>query len=160
MSMKIFQFIFRTSIFSFLLLISLTTLAQDNINSVVYFSYDVNGNRVQRLVTVKKIAKNDSTDSIHHDSIINNDNINSKNTGQNISLYPNPTQGLLDLKITNMEEGETAEYVFVSLTGQELLRKKSGLMLTKIDITNFAPGTYIVIIKIGTRQESWKVIKQ
>ncbi|MCK9422158.1 MAG: T9SS type A sorting domain-containing protein [Bacteroidales bacterium] len=77
-----------------------------------------------------------------------------------ILLYPNPTQGLLNLKIEGMKDGETAEYVFVSLTGQELLRKKTGIPATQIDIGNFAPGTYIVNVILGKRVEAWKIIKQ
>jgi hypothetical protein len=127
----------------------------------VHYSYDANGNRIQRWVTIDKIVKADTADSLHQDTAFKNKVNGADNKqGQRISLYPNPTQGLLDLQITGMKEGETAEYVFVSLTGQELLRKKTGSPQTRIDISNFAPGTYVVNVTLGGRVERWKVVKQ
>lgn len=154
-------FSFLTSITLILIcLCSLHSMAQIDPGKV-HFSYDANGNREHRWVTVQKITKVDSADSLHQDSIIKNRISNSdSNLQQSISLYPNPTQGLLDLKITGITDGETAEYVFVSLTGQELLRRKTGLPITKIDISNFAPGIYIVNVTLGKKVETWKIIKQ
>jgi hypothetical protein len=138
----------------------MTSFAQNN-NPTVHFSYDANGNRIQRWVTIQKIAIVDTADSLHQDTVFKNRISSADNKqGQNISLNPNPTQGLLDLQVTGMMEGETAEYVFVSLTGQELMRKKTGLPTTKIDISSFAPGTYIVNVTLGKRVERWKVVKQ
>lgn len=126
-----------------------------------HFSYDANGNREHSWITIDKIDKIDSADSMHRDSIVNN-RINSSvdNIRESISLFPNPTQGLLDLKITNLKEGETAEYYFTSLTGQELLRKKTGISITQIDISNFTPGTYIVNVTLGKQVGTWKIVKQ
>ncbi|MCX6244306.1 MAG: T9SS type A sorting domain-containing protein [Bacteroidetes bacterium] len=145
-----------------LILHTLGISAQNNpATPTVHFSYDANGNRFQRWVTIEKIAKVDSADSLHQDTIIKSFNRNAgNNMDQNISLYPNPTQGLLDLRITDMQEGKTAEFVFVSLTGQELLRKKTALSVTNIDISNFPPGSYIFTITLDKRMETWKVIKQ
>lgn len=145
--------------FIYLLCLGINTLCIGQTPTVQY-SYDANGNRVQRWITIEKITKADTADSLHHDSVVKNNITNSKNLRKIISLYPNPTQGLLDLKITGLKDGETAEFVFVSLTGQELLRKKTGLLITPIDISNFAPGTYIVNVTLGKRVETWKIIKQ
>jgi hypothetical protein len=147
-----------SSIFIMLFLLCFQAKSQ---TPTVHFSYDANGNRIQRWVTIEKIIKADTADSLHQDTLIKNRISGAENKeGQMISLYPNPTQGLLDLQITGMKEGETAEYVFVSLTGQELMRKKTGLATTKIDISSFAPGTYIVNVTLGKRVERWKVVKQ
>ena len=157
--MKIIKVIVCTTILSFLMLISIKLLAQDNTNTSVNYSYDANGNRVHRWVIMKKI-KTDSTDTIHLDSLLNNDIVTSKKSNHTVTLYPNPTQGLLYLNITNLSEGETVEYIFVSLTGQELLRRKSGSPLTQIDIGNFASGIYIVNVLLGKHMETWKIVKQ
>jgi hypothetical protein len=128
---------------------------------IIHFSYDANGNRIQRWVTIDKIVKADTADSLHQDNISKNRVNGADNKqGQRISLYPNPTQGLLDLQITGMKDGETAEYIFVSLTGQELLRKKTGSPQTRIDISSFAPGSYVVNVTLGSRLERWKVMKK
>ena len=145
----------------FVLIVTENCFTQNATSKTVNFSYDANGNRIHRWVTILKIAPTDSIDSIHQDSLIKNNitNLHYSST-QKISIFPNPTQGLLDLKITGMKDGETAEYVFVSLTGQELLRKKTGSAITPIDIRSFAPGTYIVNILVGEKREIWKIIKQ
>ena len=109
---------------------------------------------------ILKISKTDSIDSVHQDSLVKNGISNMELTSKSISIFPNPTKGLLDLKITGMKEGEIAEYVFVSLKGQELLRKKTGLPVTRIDIGNFAPGTYILNVTLSGKKEQWKVVKQ
>lgn len=134
--------------------------AQKSDQFVVKFSYDLNGNRVQRWVEVLKIVTADTVDSLHQDSLIKNNITNSGVLNGTISIFPNPTEGLLDMKITGMKAGETAEYVFASLTGQELLHKKTYSPLTKIDISIFAPGTYIMVVRSGTQTGKWKIIKQ
>lgn|GEM_PF-1434367 len=142
-----------------LLFISLNSNAQKDPVKTVHFSYDVNGNREHRWITIEKMANDNSADSLNHDSPFKNNIVKTNNLNTLISLYPNPTRGLLDLKVTGLKAGESVEYVFVSLTGQELLRKKTGLSVTQIDINNFAPGTYIVNVKTGERTESWKIIR-
>lgn len=147
---------------SFVLFITISFLSRNlySQSEIVHYSYDVTGNRLERWVTIEKISKNDSVDSIHQDTIVHKNTTQTNEQNISISLFPNPTQGLLDLKITGMEDGESAEYVFVSVTGQELTRKKTGLTLTRIDICTFPPGIYLVNVSIGEKKEIWKIVKQ
>ena len=126
----------------------------------VKFSYDLNGNRVLRWLDVKKIAIADTVDSLDQDSLIKKNHTNSHILSGTISIFPNPTEGLLDMKITGMKTGETAESIFFSLTGQELLRKKTDSPISQIDISTFPPGTYIVNVKLGNQVAAWKIVKQ
>jgi hypothetical protein len=144
-------------------LISVLLFVSDNLpaqTQTVNFLYDVNGNRVKRWIPELKIIIADSTDSLSQDSLAITNVVNSVKTNKVITLYPNPTQALLDLKIIGMKDGETAEYVFTSITGQELLRRVTATPITRIDISTFTPGIYVVNVKIGKRVETWKIVKQ
>lgn len=69
----------------------------------------------------------------------------------NIRLYPNPTNGLL-----NISSEKTLEKVVVfSLTGKRLLQKESNL--TKIDLHSFSNGIYFVEI---THKNGSKMVKK
>ena len=140
--------------------LSFNTISQNSENKSVYFSYDLNGNRIHRWIEILKMSEADSSDSLFQDSLFKKKTIDIDKSKHSISIFPNPTKGLLELKITGMQEGEFAEFIFVTLTGQEMIRRKTYSPGTLIDIGHFAPGTYIVTVHVGTRIERWKIIKQ
>jgi len=150
---------FYSLFFISFLLFSIDLFAQKTNPIVVNYSYDENGNRVRRWIDVEKLAKDDTIDSLQQDSLIKKNITNSGILNGTISLFPNPTEGLLDMKITGMKDGETAECIFVSLTGQELLRKKTGSPISRIDISAFPPGTYLVNVTLRNQVQTWKIVK-
>ena len=133
-------------------------LSQTPIGSVNY-SYDLNGNRIHRWVTVLKlqqdsstIQKDSATKAIHDAEV--------RHLKDEVAIYPNPTMGILDVKITGMKAGETSQCVFYALSGKELLRKELSGTISRVDINSFPPGTYIVsLILYDGRVEKWKVGK-
>jgi hypothetical protein len=138
---------------------SFELFAQKTDPVVVKYSYDENGNRIRRWIDITKLAIPDTTDTLDQDSLIKKNINNSHALDGMITLFPNPTEGLLDMKITGMKDGETAEYAFVSLTGQELLRKKTGSPVSRIDISAFPPGTYLVNVTLRNQVQTWKIVK-
>ena len=146
-------------IFILFFLFSIELFAQKTNPVVVNFSYDLNGNRVLRWIDITKIAIPDTIDTLHQDSLIKKNINNSHTLDGMILLFPNPTEGLLDMKITGMKDGETAECIFVSLTGQELLRKKTSSPISQFDISAFPPGTYLVNVTLRNQVQTWKIIK-
>ena len=137
-----------------------TSFSQDQQNKILHFSYDVNGNRQQRWVTIEKVMKNDSLDSIKQDSLVK---IYSGKLNQeriSLLLYPNPTKGILDLKIIGLKEGEIAELCFYSLEGKQLQKKYTSSNLTKIDIVDFISGEYILVVTACSEIVRWKIIKE
>jgi hypothetical protein len=123
------------------------------------FSYDLNGNRIHRWVTIQKITEADSSFTMNQDSAENRNPGNIYNISNRVLLYPNPTQGMLDLMITGINDSEVAVITIRSITGQELLRQKTGLANTQINIGNFAPGTYFVNITLRTSHGTWEIVK-
>ena len=142
----------------FILFITFTFQALQS--QTVHYSYDANGNRIRRWVTVVKLLEDSS--QVQKDSstkIISNADV--QHQKDVVAIYPNPTKGLLDIKITGMKPGQTSECVFYSLAGKELMRKKLSETLSRVDIGTFPPGTYIVnLILYDGRVEKWKVVKE
>jgi len=139
--------------------------------SHIEYTYDNAGNRTSRTVIViseKKIKQQDTTkihDSIKNiseqkiDSII----LFSENTGNiNVSVYPNPTLGLLNIKITNTEnpnENVNAEYSIINENGMTVLNNKYSGMLQAIDFTIYTSGIYYLKINNEKINKTIKIVK-
>ena len=69
--------------------------------------------------------------------------------GENYSVYPNPTNGMVNVKI----DGEPAPIRIYNIYGQLLQELPAGA--TSVDLTNYANGTYI--LRIG--EATTKIVK-
>jgi hypothetical protein len=132
-----------------------------SVTPTVHFSYDANGNRIMRWVEITKISKADSSDTLRVDSAskLQQGKLSSINK-ITASLFPNPTEGFITLKIEGMETAENVEYSFFTISGVEILNGNTTSLETKLNIGNFPAGTYIVNVKLGRKVERWKVVKQ
>jgi hypothetical protein len=72
-------------------------------------------------------------------------------------LFPNPTTGLIYL---NQEELEFENLSVYNLSGQLILEQTQLLQNTRIDLTNFPAGLYIVELRSATNNYSLKIRKQ
>ena len=143
--------------FIFIFVSPVKALAQDKL---VKYSYDLNGNRIKRWIEIQKIMKTDTVDSLYQSPVSTNQLDNyCDNEKIVISIFPNPTQGFLDLRISGLRNGELVEYRILSIKGQELIRNNTALPLTKIDISNFVPGNYFLKVIQNKKIETWKLIK-
>jgi hypothetical protein len=66
-----------------------------------------------------------------------------------ISVYPNPTSGLLNIEM-NLHEGDDAIFEFYSLTGTQVLSARLNSGGTEIDMSECLPGIYFYRISINT----------
>lgn len=74
----------------------------------------------------------------------------------NIKLYPNPANSLLNVEIQTTIDGKY-ELDVVNLLGQTLYKEKVDGQRARVDVTNFAPGIYLVDcyrdgVKIATQR--------
>ncbi len=75
---------------------------------------------------------------------------------QNISLYPNPTEGLI--KISNPNSLKIGELKIYNIYGQQINCVKNK---DNIDLSNFSPGIYLVHIEDEHgKQGSFKILKK
>ena len=80
---------------------------------------------------------------------------------ENIILYPNPTTGLINLKMPNANEAVSIE--IISLNGEILNSQKLEIPLTgwiHIDISNLAKGPYTLSIYNKNVRSSTKIMKK
>ena len=81
-------------------------------SQTVTFTYDANGNRTGREWAKLEKLQIDSI-SIQKDSVTKiMQDAEMRNLKDEVAIYPNPTTGILDVKITGMKEGETSQCVF------------------------------------------------
>jgi hypothetical protein len=165
------------------------TLAQSGTPALEY-SYDLAGNRTMRQVILlhdKRMQTNhDSTtnnisdtagiaanvnNAIHNtqnpDGNANNSEATAgttqytENIGeQQIIIYPNPTTGSLQLKITPFNSSTQGEINVFDLQSHLLLREACTKELTLVDLSRYARGSYILKVRIGTLEREWKVVKE
>jgi len=90
---------------------------------------------------------------------LNNVSIGENFMGNELSVYPNPTSGLIYLKEFSGVTGPLKTQVLNSL-GQVVFTKTNFAMHDVIDLNNEAQGIYFIQITYGSEMQSVKVIKQ
>jgi len=74
-----------------------------------------------------------------------------------VTVYPNPVQNIFRLSSDNIME----QIVVRNLAGQTMFISKLNVNETSIHIGNFAPGSYLVTVKLSNGKfENYKIIKQ
>lgn len=125
----------------------------------VKYSYDASGNRVKRFVEELDSQENFTGDSLRYDTLTKEPVYGGGKGSKMVTLFPNPTQGILNLELKGFTEYDKVDYTITSLAGQNLLHQRVTASVTRIDISSLSPGTYIVRVSAGGRVETWKIIK-
>ena len=152
------------------------------------YTYDLAGNRIMRKIILlyKTPQTNDTTHNTPNDSTImatnannNADELqhtdsNANNNGvtggagryidnigeQKIVIFPNPTSGSLQVKITPFNTNTSTEISVYDLQSHLLLKEPCNNELSIVDLSKYAKGSYILRIRIGDKQREWKVVKE
>jgi hypothetical protein len=75
-----------------------------------------------------------------------------------VDMYPNPTKGVVTLKITSSEIMDS-EVIVRSITGSEVFRKTyKATALIKIDLSEYVSGLYLVTLQTGDNSTVKKII--
>lgn len=132
------------------LLLSYSFIASQTTN--VEFNYDADGNMILRkIIVVPSNIKGNP----------NQDDVISEEVGQQkIIIYPNPTNGIIKLDISEIDDLLNNYCRIYSLNGTLLLNKKISGSLTEIDLSSYEAGSYLMDIYLGDKISRWKVIKQ
>ena len=77
---------------------------------------------------------------------------------EDISLFPNPGQDYLELRLSNIE-AQGLKYEIRSILGKEVIPPQTLINDQDIDISNLLPGVYIITIKNKEGQISKKFVK-
>ena len=77
-----------------------------------------------------------------------------------VTIYPNPTRGMLKVDISGVEKFENARISLYDLTGTLMQQWGSISQSNAVDISDRTPGMYIMQIVYNGNTSSWKIIKE
>ena len=121
-----------------------------------YIAYDKAGNRIRRyfeiIVESSKTLKSNKSE------------INQKNKNvdfiSNIKIYPNPTDGNINISSNGIYQSIEKLVVIFDEKGTKVIQNNSNDENIKIDLSQWADGSYFVKIKSGELSNEWKIIKK
>lgn len=134
----------------------------------VAYTYDANGNRLTRTLTVEQLrSQGSSLPESYPEFLAKYKDIKDMKTNEITSedeeirtiVYPNPNQGIMYINIINMPLSSKNEMRLYDLSGTELFIKKDFDSFSEINISNYKDGTYILRIRVNQILFYWKVIK-
>jgi hypothetical protein len=156
---KTFLFIMFSLLFAGIL------FAQQNIK----FAYDPAGNCISRTIVLNAPSRAPVEDPIEDPQI---DTETEEEAAPNptfveqlaadlqLKIYPNPTQGLLQVEIIGNENDNITQIAVFNQNGQQIIATQSSGQLTPVDMSSFPAGTYILRLGIGERIENYTIIKK
>jgi len=148
-------------VFTFGLFLSLPLFSQTL--SHVEFYYDAAGNRTAREVIYLKSTAADTTQQLKEsyleqaaDSVEYKSSIGSRQ----VSIFPNPTRGLLTIAMEIPYDDRQVKLELFSLAGESILQQIIRQPKTTVDLSGQPAGSYILSISLAGSHRSWKVIKE
>ena len=149
--------IFKRIAAIFMLFMVLSMWAGANVcaQNKIKYTYDDAGNRLTRkkeiVVQTRGVLSDDEGEpSIYEEKL----------SETKVTIYPNPTRGMLKVDISGVEKFENARISLYDLTGK-LLQQWAGISQSnEIDLSERTPGMYIMQIVYNGNASSWKIIKE
>ena len=140
----------------FMLFVVLSVWAGANLcaQNRIKYTYDDAGNRLTRkkeiVVQTRGDLNNGEEPSVYEEEL----------SETKVTIYPNPTKGMLKVDISGVEKFENARISLYDLTGK-LLQQWAGISQSNtIDLSERTPGMYIMQIAYNGKTSSWKIIKE
>ena len=160
-----------TKLFPAFILVMLFLMCFTNVKSQTtyeyVYTYDNAGNRTVRLcpsiilnqktkdttLTKKDSVLSQNSLLTRNDSIsqhlLASDSLSAENNGKIVlSVFPNPTDGLLTLKINGTTQTQDVKILIYNEAGVLLTQSEFNSLEQLIDLTNFSAGKYILNVKI------------
>jgi len=123
----------------------------------VSFHYDINGNRINRIIELKKSSI--EIDSIYKDET--KKEIITEELGElKISIYPNPTKGKIRLILVGFDPSLPSSFCIFNINGILIENIEPATESKEIDLSGRADGVYILIISANNESSKWSIIKQ
>jgi hypothetical protein len=128
-------------------------------NQDLVYEYDASGNRVKRSIVpkTKSMSEKVSNDSISNDDFT--DFTDRKDT-LGVKIYPNPTSGILDVEIANLQVTQKARLYLYANTGRLVKQVDKLYRRQSIDISDQPAGIYLLLIMIDEKKAAYTIIKQ
>jgi hypothetical protein len=82
--------------------------------------------------------------------------------GTNITIYPNPTHGVLLVQLTGIDEAvlKKGSIMVYGINGQKLLQLIPLYSLNNVNLSTQPTGSYILTIQLGIETKTYSIIKE
>jgi hypothetical protein len=133
--------------------------AQDQ--NIVY-EYDASGNRIKRRIVpkTKSMSEKVSNDSISNDDLTDITDFADIKDTLGVKIYPNPTSGILEVEIANLQGNQKARLYLYTNTGRLVKQVDKLYRRQSIDISDQPAGIYLLLIMIDEKKVAYTIIKQ
>ena len=121
------------------ILAALFILLTHNINAQVYYYYDNNGNRITSTLTHHAPERRKDTNKV--------------------KIYPNPTNGELNVSISSFGNCGYADIYVVDGTGSIISTQKTSQALTTVNLSSYNQGMYYLRAVMCDQQYGCKIVK-
>ena len=148
--------------------ISFAAYAQD-----FSFTYDDAGNRTNRNVITlppppNKSGTQDTTlvseEAAAEEEIAEQEKLQEQLGDLQLLVYPNPTKGMVVVEIASASLGATptleCSYKVFDLSGREILAGQATGSTISVNLSEQVAGMYLLKVKAGEEEKSWKVVKE
>jgi hypothetical protein len=137
-----------------LLILAILCLHTISFSQIVTYAYDNSGNRTSSTVTVSKglLTESDS-------STINTEKITEQVGEQAIVVYPNPVREEVNVEITGYDENLDGSITLFDQGGRLIIQQAHLSSVNSFNLSRYAKGIYFMIIKIGTNQTKYTIIR-
>lgn len=120
-------------------------------SQAVEYLYDNAGNRCVRHIIPLSFKSATMPDSVLSRDVI---------SGKDFTIYPNPTEGMLTVRIGGLDGNESVLLQVSDLKGRVLISEKETEPFRTIDLTMHPMGMYILTATLGDERREWKIIKK
>ena len=79
------------------------------------------------------------------------------NALSNLTIYPNPSKGIVNINLNSAITGETT-YTLYDVQGRKILDKKSNTSLETLNVQQLNDGIYFLSVKNGDLESSHKIV--
>jgi hypothetical protein len=127
----------------------------------ITYVYDASGNRTKRIIT-KSIPIDTAAYKFKSDSIqdTSNDDAFVKKDAFEVLVYPNPTDGMLEIELPELKPNQKAQMRIYSITGSLVKHIRSLQRRQSVDLANLSAGIYLLYITVDENTVVKKIIKQ
>jgi hypothetical protein len=122
----------------------------------VVYAYDNAGNRISRY---PEIVMESSSGELRSET--GNETFEETVAEMKISIYPNPTHGILKVNISGKEIPENAQIHLYTINGTLIGQWRNLSVSNTIDISSHPSGNYLMrIVLDNSNVSNWKIIKK
>ncbi len=124
----------------------------------INFDYDAAGNRILRYASTGVDFKSQKNNAEKYGAKHETANLiaDSSNPETDFLIFPNPATDLIS--ISQQGEELKGNYELYNSVGQMVL-SKSAASRTEMEINDFPPGIYLLMLKSGSYTKQWKITK-